>query len=635
MAVNVYTPGCHLLCHDDVIGSRRLSYILYLTESEYGGKGGWKREWGGALRLYPTEKIVEEGENEKDGREALIPLPEHTVAIPPAWNQLAFFAVQPGESFHDVEEVYSAAARPLERDEGMDFIGKGKSKVTSDGKEAGDEQRVRMAISGWYHVPQEGESGYESVNEDDTAAKSSLAQLQNKTMEKHDLPAPQWQIYPCESSAAIAIDNGAENPATAESDANQDIELTESDLDFLIKHITPAYLTPDMVEKLADTFEEESCLQLSTFLRPDFADRLKLEIEAAEHEGENSMPGESKLGGIARPPHKHRFLYRQPKLPENVNQQEISLSPSSSPYDSVLESLFPSAAFRKFLTLITGGGLSLQRSNIIARRFRRGKDYTLATPYEEDRPQLEVCLGITPSKGWILDDEEEDEDAAREQDNNGNGNENENENDLTEKVSADRGDSSSNGKSKNKINHSSIGKKESDIPNGQSSSSSSIGSSSKNSSKNSNHTNTTNPKSKLTRSIPSGGHDIYMSSGTTDDDNNNNNNNNNNKKKTNQVDPAIYQTYPSTTSDDDGADGTDGTDSSSPILFSAPPSYNTLNVVLRDKGVLRFTKYLALSGAPGDRWDVLGEWEVDDLDDDDDDDDDDDGDEDEDEDGNR
>lgn len=112
-----------------------------------------------------------------------------------------------------------------------------------------------------------------------------------------------------------------------------------------------------------------------------------------------------------------------------------------------------------------------------------------------------------------------------------------------------------------------------------------------------------------------------MSSGTTD--------NGKNHQNTNQLDPAIYQTNinPSNASDADTDDDEDDKDnpnnpdasssssSSSPILFSAPPSFNTLNIVLRDKGVLRFTKYLTLSGAPGDRWDVLGEWEVDGLDD--------------------
>ncbi|KAI4249947.1 MAG: hypothetical protein L6R42_008844, partial [Xanthoria sp. 1 TBL-2021] len=98
MAINVYTPGCHLLCHDDVIGSRRVSYILYLTDPDQ----PWKSEWGGALRLYPT--VVQK---DKDGKEIKVPGPDSTLSIPPAFNQLSFFAVQPGESYHDVEEVFA------------------------------------------------------------------------------------------------------------------------------------------------------------------------------------------------------------------------------------------------------------------------------------------------------------------------------------------------------------------------------------------------------------------------------------------------------------------------------------------------------------------------------------------------
>ena len=33
-AANCHTKGCHLLCHDDVIGTRKISYILYLTDPE-------------------------------------------------------------------------------------------------------------------------------------------------------------------------------------------------------------------------------------------------------------------------------------------------------------------------------------------------------------------------------------------------------------------------------------------------------------------------------------------------------------------------------------------------------------------------------------------------------------------------
>ncbi|EEY18319.1 PKHD-type hydroxylase TPA1 [Verticillium alfalfae VaMs.102] len=101
MAINVYTPGCYLLCHDDVIGSRKVSYILYLTDPDV----PWKPEWGGALRLYPVDEKEGAG-----GEVAKTPAPEFAKVIPPAWNQLSFFAVQPGESFHDVEEVYHAAS---------------------------------------------------------------------------------------------------------------------------------------------------------------------------------------------------------------------------------------------------------------------------------------------------------------------------------------------------------------------------------------------------------------------------------------------------------------------------------------------------------------------------------------------
>ncbi|KAF7352415.1 Nuclear protein [Mycena venus] len=93
MSVNSYTRGCHLLNHDDVIGSRRVSYILYmpLPHFQY-----WQKDWGGALELYPTV-VGPNGERE--------PVCAPSKSIPPSWNQFIFFEVQPGLSFHSVEEV--------------------------------------------------------------------------------------------------------------------------------------------------------------------------------------------------------------------------------------------------------------------------------------------------------------------------------------------------------------------------------------------------------------------------------------------------------------------------------------------------------------------------------------------------
>jgi hypothetical protein len=45
------------------------------------------------------------------------------------------------------------------------------------------------------------------------------------------------------------------------------------------------------------------------------------------------------------------------------------------------------------------------------------------------------------------------------------------------------------------------------------------------------------------------------------------------------------------------------------ILFSQPAAWNNLAIVLRDRGVLRFTKYVS-KAAKGDRWDVCGEYGV-------------------------
>ena len=143
MAVNVYAPGCHLLCHDDVIGTRRVSYILYLTDPDT----PWQANWGGALRLYPTEE-----KTDSDGKKVRVPHYDFTKVIPPAWNQLSFFTVQPGQSFHDVEEVFKH----------------------KEGESKEDGGRIRMAISGWFHIPQEGEDGFEPGLEEKLAERSSL-----------------------------------------------------------------------------------------------------------------------------------------------------------------------------------------------------------------------------------------------------------------------------------------------------------------------------------------------------------------------------------------------------------------------------------------------------------------------------
>ena len=377
MAINVYTPGCYLLCHDDVIGSRKVSYILYLTDPDT----PWKSEWGGALRLYPV--VEREGD---DGEVAKIPSPDASRVIPPAWNQLSFFAVQPGESFHDVEEVYHAETKEqLDRDGG----------------------RVRMAISGWFHVPQIGEDGYVEGAEELLAKHSSLMQLQGNP-DKHDLPQPQ--------------PSKLDNPQESQS------EFDEQDLEFLLKYIAPTYLTPDTLEQVSEHFDENSSITLPAFLSTKFSGRLKEYVVTQESLTlpENSTEVEkSSPWKVARPPHKHRFLFQQPSGPD-----ELRTSQDESPITELLDILLPSRQFRQWLQLATR--CTVEGHDLLARRFRRGQDYTLATGHD-GKARIELNLGFTPTAGWGEDDDEvpKDEEPSGRNDNassngnvheNGNGN---------------------------------------------------------------------------------------------------------------------------------------------------------------------------------------------------------------------
>ncbi|KAI9783889.1 MAG: hypothetical protein M1816_001141 [Peltula sp. TS41687] len=483
MAINVYTPGCHLLCHDDVIGSRRVSYILYLTDPDQ----VWKSEWGGALRLYPTIFIKDE-----DGLESKTPSPDHSMSIPPAFSQLSFFAVQPGESFHDVEEVYG------------------------DGEV--DEKRVRMAISGWYHIPQEGEEGYVEGLEEQLAEKSSLVQLQGKA-DRYDLPETRVSRYDQEAESA------------------GDEMLTEADINLLLQYMAPTYLTPDTLEELQEMFSEESCLRLETFLSKDFTDKLRTYIEQEET---NPLPKstpeleKTTKWRVARPPHKHRFLYQQ--LGSNCTE-------NPTPIHQLLNDLLPSNPFRKWLTLATG--LKPESHNLLARRFRRGHDYTLATGYEEEQTRLELNLSITPTSGWG-DDDDDGADGDADDDDDDDDDEN---NPASEKSKVEASATQTVDKT-NPAATSSGGKH------------------------------------------PVGGYEIYMAADEDDTEG-----------KKSKSDPAVYKAA------GEGGDEDDG------VLFSLPAGWNRLSIVLRDKGVLRFVKYVSRE-AKGDRWDLIGEFDVDEDDDD-------------------
>jgi Rps23 Pro-64 3,4-dihydroxylase Tpa1-like proline 4-hydroxylase len=361
MAINVYTPGCHLLCHDDVIGSRRVSYILYLTDPDT----PWKAEWGGALRLYPTKTFEDE-----TGEKTKTPSPDFSKVIPPAWNQLAFFAVQPGESFHDVEEVYHAPTKEeLEKDGG----------------------RIRMAISGWYHIPQVGEEGYVEGAEEKWGRNSSLMQLQGNP-DRYDFPQQQQVIV--------------EVP----SEPNEEKSLEEADLDFLLKYMAPTYLTPDTLEQISERFLELSSVTLDGLLSKKYSSKIKAYIEEQEALDAPEISTEdvekSSSWKVAKPPHKHRFLYQQPS-----SEAPSTSASEMNPIQELLDVFLPSPQFRRWLEI--AAHCDIENYDLLARRFRKGSDYALATSHDGE-PRLEISLGLTPTTGWGAEEEDDEEDVEGE-----------------------------------------------------------------------------------------------------------------------------------------------------------------------------------------------------------------------------
>jgi Rps23 Pro-64 3,4-dihydroxylase Tpa1-like proline 4-hydroxylase len=135
LEAGMFVCSATLLCFD-ARWPRRVSYILYLPLPV---EESWDAQYGGALELYPTFL---------NSTGVLEPASIPTKMIPPSWNQFVFFEVQPGRSFHSVEEVVVPS---------------------------GMNPRERLSISGWFHKPQEGEDGYEP--EAVTETLSSLEQL--------------------------------------------------------------------------------------------------------------------------------------------------------------------------------------------------------------------------------------------------------------------------------------------------------------------------------------------------------------------------------------------------------------------------------------------------------------------------
>ncbi|KAH9049740.1 nuclear protein [Lactarius hengduanensis] len=333
MSVNTYRKGCHLLNHDDVIGTRRVSYILYMPLPHY---QLWQKEWGGALELYP----VREG---ADG--TLEPEPVPAKSIPPSWNQFIFFEVQPGRSFHSVEEV---------------VVGEGE-----DGWQ-------RLSISGWFHAAQPGEDGYEGDGETVPSVASSREQLGQRPLPSRHPARRGPPLVP------LRIPQPGLPPAPHDQGARLPLQ-------------------------------GELSLELHDFLSGPIAERLDAglrEMDARDGLGKDRPapipPHTAGTAGwrIKGPPHKWRYNVLEPTTPggRSTAVSPRAAQPPHALLRSLQDELFPSPAFRAWLAAVSK--LLILRYAVEARRFCPGLGYTLATS-EEREARLDVVLSLTPQANQV------------------------------------------------------------------------------------------------------------------------------------------------------------------------------------------------------------------------------------------
>lgn len=253
LSCNAYPQSGHLLCHDDVIGTRKISFIMYFTDPDE----PWTERDGGALELYPMEESSLIDRGEALGGIQGIPVPSPTLSLLPLFNRIAFFVVQPGRSYHSVQEVYN--------------------------------ENPRMSISGWYHTP-------EPPPGSDFA---SLSQIMKKSFKQ----------VPLDPIVKVDSDNDSLT-----------IPPTAKDLALLKKYVWSNYLSPSIWENIRKQFEKTGSLQLLSFLKPELSQVLE-EATSKCDDMDNVGNGEPALRyevgideewKVIGPPHLMRYLRYSP-----------------------------------------------------------------------------------------------------------------------------------------------------------------------------------------------------------------------------------------------------------------------------------------------------------------------------------
>ena len=322
---NAYRRGGHLLCHDDVIGTRCVSYVIYLSRP---GKQ-WSPRLGGALELYAVSS----------SSGSVLPSP--VAGLPPEFGTLVLFRVQPGVSYHAVQEVASKEAR--------------------------------LSISGWFHAATPPE-GADSI--------ATLAQLERgggggggpKARVLRRPPRPRKPLTTAQEARLAAV-------------------------------VHPAYLIASTIDAVRAQLDANGAALLSSFLRPEIAAALVRATSAADRRdgldgGAMPSAGPPFTAGTRRkgwrllgPPQLRRMLRYRPKPAaggtggtgeggegadegaEEAAEEPGQLRGAGAQLDAVRQ-VMQSAAFVQLLARLSG--LAPVSCAAEVRRFRPGLDYTLA-----------------------------------------------------------------------------------------------------------------------------------------------------------------------------------------------------------------------------------------------------------------
>ncbi|GAB5359700.1 hypothetical protein AAMO2058_000565200 [Amorphochlora amoebiformis] len=353
---NVYKKGCHLLCHDDAISTRKISYIYYLSESrppekkEGKREERWRAEEGGGLELYEAkeaEGLLFADENAKDVK---ISLPSHTPmkVLLPEFNSIVFFEVIPGRTFHAVQEVFS-------------------------------KKRCRCSIQGWFHAPTRAEG---------LDTRASLRLLQ---------------------SPSLKVDKKVEMTEIDRTDFHDPNKVREG-LRHLREYISRVYTMVPVLTQIREQFGETGDIMLSDFLDQELAQRISdLIIKADTADKLREMdpkppPYDAGVGGgwkAVGPCFRQRYMRYEASVQGKHERRDMRVVKGESHKEEVgrvlehiRKEVMGSQAFTRLLEWVTGIPAPVRWKGEV-RRFRPGLDYTVGHYgglVQEGEAMLDVCL---------------------------------------------------------------------------------------------------------------------------------------------------------------------------------------------------------------------------------------------------